>query len=73
MLIVGAVVAFLNAFLGLFVSCKDRGRFCNVLFGVFMMISWLLLMSSGFTVGLVSWTDKSTLLQFCDKNFETDL
>jgi len=70
---VGAVVAFLNAFLGLFVSCKDRGRFCNVLFGVFMMISWLLLMSSGFTVGLVSWTDKSTLLQFCDKNFETDL
>ena len=66
-LIIGSLLAVFSSILATVIARKARHWCCNVNVGIFMFVSWILLVLAGVVMGVISFTSEDTFLSFCDK------
>lgn len=64
-LIVASMLAVVSAILPSIIACKHRHWCFNVNSGIFMFISWIILLAMGVIIMVVSFTSEETFMSFC--------
>ena len=67
MLLAGAIIAIITGLCGIWLCAKKVKIWCNMIVGLFFMISFLLLFVNGIAIAFVSHTPVETLQKFCNE------